>query len=64
VHFWKFLVGFCAFFFISSFHFLSTKYMFLQHAYWLIAAIAGCKHFKTYIRCSYSSIYECLNTCS
>jgi hypothetical protein len=50
VHFWKFLVGFCAFLFISSFHFFSTKYVFLQHAYWLIAAIAGCNHFKTYIR--------------
>jgi hypothetical protein len=33
VHFWKFLVGFCAFLFISSFHFFSTKYVFLQHAY-------------------------------
>jgi hypothetical protein len=25
---------------ISSFHFFSTKYVFLQHAYWLIASIA------------------------
>jgi hypothetical protein len=31
---------------ISSFHFFSTKYVFLQHAYWLIAAIAGCNQFK------------------
>ena len=32
---------------ISSFHFFSTKYVFLQHAYWLIAAIADCNQFKT-----------------
>jgi hypothetical protein len=31
---------------ISSFHFFSTKYVFLQHAYWLIAAIAGYNQFK------------------
>jgi hypothetical protein len=42
VHFWKFLVGFCAFLFISSFHFFSTKYVFLQHAFWLIAAHLKC----------------------
>jgi hypothetical protein len=32
---------------ISSFHFFSTKYVFWQHAYWLIATIAGCNQFKT-----------------
>jgi hypothetical protein len=32
---------------ILSFHFFSTKYVFLQHAYRLIAAIAGYNQFKT-----------------
>ena len=32
---------------ILSFHFFSTKYVFLQHAYRLIAAIAGYNQFRT-----------------
>ena len=28
---------------ISLFHFFSTKYVFLQQAYWLVAAFVGCK---------------------
>jgi hypothetical protein len=31
---------------ISSFHVFSVEYVFLQHAYWLIAAIAGRNQFK------------------
>jgi hypothetical protein len=57
VHFWKFLVIFCAFLEFphgkgytcpfDHFTFFSTKYVFLQHAYWLIADIAGCNQFNT-----------------